>query len=78
MGDTIVGMVKHPVSGCREKGLVGFIRGIIIGLASIVVKPTVGMYDLLISILDVNIIKINLYQNYFFSKILPMNSLGRS
>ena len=45
--------MKKPLEGCQQKGLIGFFQGIYSGFISIIIKPTVGIYDFLISILEV-------------------------
>lgn len=42
-----------PYEEAKKRGILGFFRGIYMGLISIIIKPTIAMYDLLISIIEV-------------------------
>lgn len=42
-----------PLEGCRTNHILGFLIGLYTAFMSLFIKPTVGMYDFLISIIDV-------------------------
>ncbi|KAL4464468.1 hypothetical protein ABPG72_021161 [Tetrahymena utriculariae] len=50
--DTIYGIIYIPLEGCKKKHIFGLIKGIYTAFVSIFIKPTVGIYDFLISIFD--------------------------
>ncbi|KAL4483457.1 hypothetical protein ABPG73_001006, partial [Tetrahymena malaccensis] len=50
--DTVYGIIYIPLEGCKKKHIFGLIKGIYTAFVSIFIKPTVGIYDFLISIFD--------------------------
>lgn len=49
---TTIGILERPISGINEGGFLGFLLGIYQGIIGIIIKPTVGIYDLLITIIE--------------------------
>lgn len=47
-----MGIFERPIRGARSNGLLGFLRGLYQGVIGVIIKPTVGIYDLLITIIE--------------------------
>lgn len=52
MFQTLFGVLERPITGIREGGALGFLLGIYQGIMGIIIKPAVGIYDLLITIIE--------------------------
>lgn len=50
--EAVLGIFKLPYREMKANGCTGLIKGIYSGLVSIIIKPTVGIFDFLISIID--------------------------
>ena len=54
--ETLFGIFERPVTEARSSGFLGLFVGLYQGLIGIIVKPTVGIFDLLTTIIEVGII----------------------
>ncbi|EGR32997.1 PH domain protein [Ichthyophthirius multifiliis] len=50
--DALTGIIYRPLKGCRKKIILGFIFGVYQAAAGLIIKPSIGIYDYLISICD--------------------------